>query len=755
MATFLYRLGRLSYRRRGRVLAAWVLVLALAGLGAATLSGPMSNTFSVPGTESQAALDLVEERMPGSGADGATARVVFVADDGATVASPDARAAVAQTVEELRALPDVASVADPYESRAVSRDGSTAYATVSYAVQAEQITPEERERLFDVGGAAEDAGLSVHVGGEAAQGAPEEQASEAVGMGVAAVVLVLTFGSLLAAGLPLVTAVVGVGLGSLGLAIAAGFTDLSATSGTLATMLGLAVAIDYSLFVVSRHRHELLTGRTGEESAGRAVGTAGSAVVFAGATVVIALSALSVVGIPFLTAMGLAAAATVAIAVVVALTLLPALLGFLGDRVLGRRGRAARDTEGDDAPADAPDDATDARRPAPAHLAHPAQRAPMGARWARLVVRRRVVALLAVVVGLGVVAVPALDMRLGMPSDATAPEDSTQRQAYEAVAEGFGPGFNGPLLVTADLSDADGAQATATLRRDLASLDGVVFASPPRTSPAGDLALYTVVPASGPDEAATEDLVHRVRDRAPGWRDATGATVQVTGATAVAIDVSETLDDALLPYLAVVVGLAFVLLLLVFRSLVVPFKATLGFLLSMAATFGAVVAVFQKGWGADLLGVAATGPVLSFLPILLVGLLFGLAMDYEVFLVTRMREEHVHGAPAQDAVVHGFRHGARVVTAAAVIMVSVFAGFVLSDENVVKSMGFALATGVLFDAFLVRMTLVPAVMSLLGEKAWALPRWLDRVLPDVDVEGEQLTQLPGTEAPRPEVRSGV
>ena len=726
MATFLYRLGRFSYRRRRLVLGTWVLVLVLAGVGAATFSQPLSNTFRIPGTESQKALDLLAERLPGSGVDGASARVVFVAPAGESVTSPSAKAGVEETVATLSGLPHVASVADPYQAKAVSPDGSTAYATVTYTVQASEITPDEQDRLFTAGDSAEAAGLTVEVGGDAAAAQAAQGATEALGIAVAVLVLVLTFGSLLAAGLPLLTALVGVALGTLGVSIASGVTELSSTSGTLATMLGLAVGIDYALFIVSRHRHELLAGRSGEDAAGRAVGTAGSAVVFAGATVVIALAALTVVGIPFLSAMGLAAAGTVAGAVVIALTLLPALLGFLGDRVLGRKGRAARDTEADDA--------TDTGRDAAPE--------PLGARWVRFVVRRRVVVLLAVVVGLGVVAVPALDMRLGMPSDATASPDTTQRRAYDALAEGFGPGFNAPLLVAADLTGTDdAADAATTVQSDLARVAGVAYASPATVTPAGDLAIYTIVPASGPDDAATEDLVHALRAKAAGWQSQTGADVYVTGTTAVGIDISETLDDALLPYLAVVVGLAFVLLLLVFRSILVPLKATLGFLLSMTATFGAVVAVFQKGWGAELLGVSTTGPILSFLPILLVGLLFGLAMDYEVFLVTRMREEHVHGAPAQEAVVNGFRHSARVVTAAAVIMVSVFAGFILSEETIIKSMGFALATGVLFDAFLVRMTLVPAVMSLLGERAWYLPGWLDRLLPDVDVEGEKLTQL--------------
>jgi RND superfamily putative drug exporter len=719
MATVLYRLGRFSFRRRGTVLAAWLLLLALAGAGAVTLSGPTSDSFTIPGTEAQQGLDLLEERMPGSGAAGASARVVFVGEDGGAVTTPAATTGVKQAVAAMQELPGVAQVTDPYGSGAVSPDGTTAYATVAYSVEAMELTGEDQRALLAAGRTAEAAGLTVEFGGDAVQAKIEQGATEVVGLAIAAVVLVITFGSLLAAGLPLVTAVAGVGLGVLGITIATGFFDISTTSLSLAVMLGLAVGIDYALFIVSRYRHELLAGHSGEEAAGRAVGTAGSAVVFAGLTVVIALAALSVVGIPFLTAMGLGAAGTVLGAVVIALTLLPALLGLLGRRVLGRRG-TGRDTESE----------SGAGRPA------------MGERWVRFVLRRRVPLLLAIVVGLGIVAVPALDMRRGLPSDATAATDSTQRRAYDAIATAFGPGVNGPLLVTVDLAGTtDRDAAVAALQADLASVDGVAAVTPAVRTPAGDTAVLTLIPATGPTDAATEDLVHAIRAQAAGWESSTGAGIYVTGTTAVGIDVSGKLADALLPYLAIVVGLAFLLLTLVFRSLLVPLKATLGFLLSIAATFGAVVWVFQQGHLAGLIGLETTGPILSFLPILTVGILFGLAMDYEVFLVTRMREEHVHGASAQDAVVHGFRHGARVVTAAAAIMVAVFAGFALAPDPTIKSIGFALAVGIVVDAFLVRMTVVPAVMSLLGRRAWSIPRRLDALLPDVDVEGEKLTRM--------------
>jgi RND superfamily putative drug exporter len=718
MATHLYRLGRFSYRRRGRVTLTWLLLLALAVLGAVSLSGPTSSAFSIPGTESQRAADLLAQRMPQVATDTATGQMVFTVPPGRSLAGPGEKAAVEAAVTRLKALPDVTSVTDPYLTGAVSRTGRTAFATITYSVTPLGIDAADRERLVAAGMPARDAGIGVEVGGTAMQVMETSVASEVVGLGIAAVVLVVTFGAFVAAGLPLLTAVFGVSVGVAGIEIATGYADLSQQTFTLALMIGLAVAIDYALFIVSRYRHDLLTGLDGEEAAGRALGTAGSAVVFAGLTVVIALAALSVVRIPFLAAMGLAAAGTVLVAVLIALTLLPAMLGFLGSRILGRAGRAARDTESDAGPA------------------------PLGERWARAVLRHRVPVLLVAVLGLGVLAIPAPDLRLGLPTDASARLDSSPRKAYDQLAEGFGPGFNGPLVIVADLAGStDRAAATKSLRADLAGVPGVAVVAgvgPATPDAVGDLTVLTVIPTSGPSDAATEDLVQALRDRATGWRSATGANVYVTGQTAINIDVSERVSDALLPYLAVVVGLALVLLLLVFRSVLVPIKATLGFLLSVAATFGATVADFQWGWLKSLVGIDTPGPVVSFLPIFLVGLLFGLAMDYEVFLVSRMREEHVHGASADEAVILGFRHGARVVTAAAVIMTSVFGGFVLAGDSIIKSMGFALAVGVMIDAFVVRMTIVPAVMSLLGDRARWIPRGLDRILPDVDVEGAGL-----------------
>ncbi|MFI5890228.1 MMPL family transporter [Actinoplanes sp. NPDC051513] len=720
MATLLYRLGRFSFRRRKLVGLLWVAVLVLFGVGAATLSGPTSDAFSIPGTESSRALAILEEKF-GGGADGASAKVVFTVTGDAKLTGTTQKAAIEKAVAALEKAPQVTSVADPFEARTVSQDGQTAYATVTYAVGVTGVTDAARDALVAAGDTAKTAGLGVEYSGEMLATQQGGHSSEALGIIIAAFVLVVTFGALVAAGLPLLTAIIGVALGMTGIQIATGFFDLSSSTSALATMLGLAVGIDYALFIVSRYRHELAEGHDGEEAAGRATGTAGSAVVFAGLTVIIALAALSVTGIPFLSAMGLAAAFTVAMAVIITLTLTPALLGFAGRKVLAKKDRAGRRAG--------------------------AAKVPFGERWARLVLKNRVVALVLALGVVGAIALPALDLRLALPDDSTASPASTQRKAYDQLAEGFGAGFNGPLIVVVENATATTAAAARTT---ISGLSDVVMVTAPVFNKAGDTAMLTVIPGSGATDEATKNLVSAIRDL-PG----DGAELAVTGTTAINIDVTDKITNALVPYLAIVVGLAFILLMLVFRSILVPLKATLGFLLSVGATFGAVVFVFQQGHLASLLGVDSTGPIISLMPIFLIGILFGLAMDYEVFLVTRTREEYVHGASPNDAVVSGMRHGARVVTAAALIMMSVFAGFILADDTIIKTLGFALAFGVAVDAFLVRMTIVPAVLSLFGKAGWWLPRWLDKILPNVDVEGEGLTKQLAAEAATPEEKELV
>ncbi|MFJ5995959.1 MMPL family transporter [Streptomyces sp. NPDC092370] len=724
MATFLYTLGRLSFRRRHVVALIWVVLLTLAGAGAAGAPAAGNSSFSIPGTEAQKAFDLLEQRFPGTSADGATARVVFKAPSGEKMTDPGNRATVQDTVKELSVGSEVVRVTDPYRAKAVSEDGTIAYAQVSYKVSGMELDDAAKDALKDSAHDARKAGLTVEIGGDALQAVPHTGSSEIIGIAVAAVVLVITFGSLVTAGLPLLTALIGVGIGVFAITGLASALDLGTTTSTLAMMIGLAVGIDYALFIVSRYRAELAEGREREEAAGRAVGTAGSAVVFAGLTVVIALVGLSVVNIPMLTKMGIAAAGTVAIAVLIALTMIPALLGYAGRKVrpMGEKGKRLGRAKKQDKPA----------------------KPNLGTRWASFVVRRPLAVLLLGVIGLGAAAVPATSLELGLPDDGSQPVSTTQRRAYDLLSEGFGPGFNGPLMVVVDAKDsADPKAVFAETRDEIKGLKDVVTVTPAQPNKAGDTATITVIPGSKPSSVTTEDLVHGIRDAGAGIKTDTDANVLVTGSTAMNIDVSEKLDDALVPYLVLVVGLAFLLLIVVFRSILVPLKAALGFLLSVMAALGAVVAVFQWGWLSDLMGVEQTGPVMSMMPIFMVGVVFGLAMDYEVFLVTRMREAYVHGEKPAQAVVTGFRHGARVVTAAAVIMMAVFAGFIGSSESMVKMIGFGLAIAVFFDAFVVRMAVVPAVLALLGRTAWWLPRWLDRALPNVDVEGEGLRTAPG------------
>ncbi|WP_037628129.1 MMPL family transporter [Streptomyces aureus] len=719
MATFLYKLGRLAFRRRHFAALIWVALLTLAGVGAASAPVAGSSSFSIPGTEAQKAFDLLESRFPGTSADGATARVVFKAPAGEKMADKDNKAAVEKAVKVLGTGSEVTDVTDPFKVHAVSKDGTIAYASVRYEVSGMELKDASKDALKAAAEDARHSGLTVEVGGDALQATPETGSSEVIGIAIAAVVLVITFGSLIAAGLPLLTALIGVGIGVSTITALASALDLGSTTSTLAMMIGLAVGIDYALFIVSRYRAELAEGREREEAAGRAVGTAGSAVVFAGLTVVIALVGLSVVNIPMLTKMGVAAAGTVAIAVLIALTLVPALLGYAGRRVQPA-GRKSRLLGGGRA----------AKKPG---------RPNMGTRWASFVVRRPLAVLLLGVIGLGAAAVPAASLQLGLPDDGSQSVSTTQRRAYDLLSDGFGPGFNGPLMVVVDAKASDAPKtAFSTVHDRIADMKGVVSVSPASPNKSGDTAMITVIPDSKPSSVTTEDLVHTIRGAGAGIKADTDANVLVTGSTAMNIDFSQKLNDALIPYLALVVGLAFLLLIVVFRSILVPLKAALGFLLSVMAALGAVVAVFQWGWLSGLMGVEETGPIMSMMPIFMVGVVFGLAMDYEVFLVTRMREAFVHGEKPGQAIVTGFKHGARVVTAAAVIMIAVFSGFIGSSESMIKMIGFGLAIAVFFDAFIVRMALVPAVLALLGKRAWWLPKWLDRVLPNVDVEGEGL-----------------
>ena len=716
MATFLAWIGRAAFRRRWFVVAAWIGILIAVGVAAAKAPAAPSDSFSMPGTESQAAATVVSEHFPKSGSGGANAQLVFVARDGKVTASAD-KAAIEKAVAAAAAGPQVASVADPFQTDAVSKDGSTAYATVTYTVAATDLTDAAKTALQNAAADARSSQLTVEIGGTALTPTPSAGgATEGIGILAAAIILLLTFGSLAAAGVPLLTAIVGVGVSMLSITALGHALGLSETTGTLATMLGLAVGIDYAVFILSRYREERGRGNEAREAAGLAVGTAGSAVVFAGMTVIIGLAGLFVVGVPMLTKMGLAAAGAVGVGVLVALTLVPAMLGIFPNAVLSRRVRKGK--------------------------AHKAERnGRWGAGWARFVIRGRVPILLLGVIGLGVVAAPITALHLGSQDNGYLSTSTTERRAYDDLAKAFGPGFNGPLTIVVDAEGSkDPKKAVAEISSGIASTTGVVSVSTADYDAAGNVAVFTAVPSTGPSDEKTVNLVNAIRAERADLESGTGAKFMVTGATASDIDSATKVQHALLPYLLVVIGLAIVLLLIVFRSILIPIKAAAGFLLSVLAAIGAVVAVFQWGWLAHYIGVNQTGPIMTEMPIFMVGIIFGLAMDYEVFLVSRIREAHSHGADARTAITSGFRSSARVVTAAALIMTAVFSGFIGADNSLIKMIGFGLAIAVLFDAFIVRMTLVPAVLALVGERAWHLPRWVDRILPRVDIEGEALTR---------------
>ncbi|MFC4334270.1 MMPL family transporter [Salininema proteolyticum] len=716
MATFLYRLGKGAYRRAWLVIAIWVAIAAAVGAGAYQLAEETDPSFSLPGTESQEAFDLIEERFPDYAADGAKANVVFAVDEGEDITAPENAEIVRETLASLQESPNLASLTDPFETQMIAPDKSLAVATVGYDEPGFSLPSEATDALEDAAEQAADQGMRVEIGGDALVAPPEMGSSEIIGLVVAAVVLVVTFGAFVAAGLPILTAVLGVGLSTAAIAAATAFLDVNESTGTLASMLGLAVGIDYALFILFRYRSELTEETVGDhggraEAIGKANGTAGGAVVFAGTIVAIALLGLAVVGIPFLTTMAAAAAATIVLAVLIAVTLLPALARLVGRRIVSEK-RLRRRSE---------------------------ERTPAGGRWAGFITRRPVVMGLLALVSLAAIAVPATDLELALPDDGSASEESSQRQAYDMIADAFGPGYNGSLMLVGDMGEAsDPEQVYGMLQQTLSEVDGIENVGMPRpNAPDSDTMIAMVVPSSGPADQETADLVHDLRET---LGEAESGEWSVTGQTAVNIDISQRILDSLLPYLAIVVGLAFLLLMIVFRSLLVPLAATVGFLLSVFAAFGALVAVFQWGWGASLFGVDQPGPIMSVMPIILVGIVFGLAMDYQIFLVTRIREAFVHGEDPVKAIVTGFSLTARVVVAAALIMVSVFAAFMLSDMEMIAPIGFGLAAAVLFDAFVVRMTLMPAFLALTGKAAWWLPAWLDRVLPKVDVEGERLAE---------------
>jgi len=803
VANLLFRIGRASASRPLLVIIAWVLILAVSGGAYLLFGGKLTDTFSIPGTETERVADELNENI--DGLDGGTARLVFTTKDGAGfsatqqqeisaalaavlgmdnvtgVTDPFAteaqRAATSQqladaaaqladgrqqaedgqaqldaAIEQAKAVGMYEAMADQFEAQqaelgkavaeltageaqlslssqlaanaaaltTVSDSGAAALGMIHFDSEVHGVPQANKDAVVETIETATPADVNVYFTSEFV-GGPEGilGAGEIVGVALALAVLLIMMRAIAPAVLPIVTSSIGVGVGVATALAFSGLVEMQSVTPVLGVMLALAVGIDYSLFIVNRHRTQLKRGMPLAESVGLANGTAGNAVVFAGSTVLIALLALNVTGIPFLGIMGTVAAFCVAIAVLVAITLTPALLGLIGLKALSKKARASVG-----APEHAEPEATPMRT------------------------GRALLALVAAVAALGVIAIPSASMRLGLPDGSQEPEESTQYKAYKVIGEEFGPGIMGPLLVTAALPesvpDAELLSAQVTVSNVLAQTEDVIAVVPAGASEANDFLAFQVIPQESASSESTEALVHELRGNSTLDGD---IALGVAGEASGNIDISENLADALPLYLLVVVGLSIIILIIVFRSILVPVIATAGFVLSLFAAFGAVTAVYQWGWLGSLLGVHDPGPILSFLPIMLTGILFGLAMDYQLFIASGMRESFVHGESARGAVVSGLRHGRAVVTAAAIIMASVFGGFVFSHIGMIRPMGFGLAIGVLFDAFVVRMVIVPSLMHLVGKGAWWLPSWLDRVLPNVDVEGAQLER----EHPRPAV----
>ncbi|MBF6349939.1 MMPL family transporter [Nocardia flavorosea] len=779
MSVFLYRWGKFAFRRKWIVLPIWALILVLLGGAAGALAKPFQDSFEMPGLPSERATAILEEHMPQMASmfsiDAVTGQYVIAAPNGTLTDEPNMTAlnALVQRLNELDIVDHTEPVVNPVTATAMmpaSQEAAAEQAAAAATLEPGQappmpepncldgrdspdfkalcggaplnvlsddrpqtvavidvkftmpsftdVTEEHRQAAEAIAQEGRNAGLTVEMSGAIAQTQPETGQAEMIGIGVALIVMIIAFGAIVAAFVPIVTGIVGVACAGALILTGTSLTEVPTFTPILASMIGLALSIDYALFIVSRYKHELVVQDSPEEAAGVAVGTAGSAVVFAGLTVVVALLGLSVVGIGFLTMMGIGGAIAAGFAVLAATTLMPALLGALGKSLFKPELPliAQHDPEDDNSVTN-------------------------GMRFARLIARVPVLTLILSAVVLGALAAPATQLNLGLPGGDSMPEDSSVRKAYELQTAGFGEGKNGTLVVAVDLSEtpADQREAALTALRDkLAGYDGVDYLSVAQPSRDGQAALFQVVPETGPNSAETQDLVEHARDAEAALQDQYGMEYGITGQTAIYADVNSVLLDSIIPYMAIVAVAAFILLLLVFRSILVPLTAALGFLLSMAATFGVTVLIFQEGaFGL----VDDTHPIISFLPIVLIGLVFGLAMDYQVFLVTRMREEYVRGKEPKEAMVDGYHHGARVVAAAAVIMISVFGGFMLSPDITSKSMGFALAAGVFFDAFLVRMVLIPSLLVLLGKWAWWMPAWLDRILPDIDVEGSKLREL--------------
>ena len=710
------------FRRRRPVVASWIVALAVAGGLALGVGGRLSNDFEVPGAESQQAFDLLVERFPERSGDAAD--VVFRADDG--VDDPVVRQRMERLLDDVGRLEHVTDVASPYDPGSLQRspDGKIAFARVQLDVRGTALPTSVVGELQDLTERATTDRLQVEAGGQAISFAEREPPgrSEQVGLVAAAAVLLLTFGSVVAAGLPLLTALGALGVALAALGLLANVVDVAVFGPQLATMIGLGVGIDYALLIVTRYREGLAAGLEPERATVLAITTAGRSVLFAGATVVISLLGLFLMGFPLVRGVAVGAVVAVLLTVLATLTLLPALLGFAGPGI-------------------------DRLRITPRRRVERHGRTSAWFRWSRVVQRHPWAAFGAGAAILIVLALPVLSLRLGSTDAGSGPTSRSSRRAYDLLTDGFGPGVNGPLLLVAPVEGPDQRAAVERLPDALGSAEGVLFVAPPQFNPAGDAAIVALVPESAPQDEATSVLIDRLRDEVlPTATAGTGLDVHVGGVTAAFDDLSTILARRLPVFIGVVLALSFLLLLVVFRSVVVPLKAVIMNLLSIGAAYGVIVAVFQWGWLAGVLGVDRPGPIMSFVPMMLFAILFGLSMDYEVFLISRVREEYLRTGDNGLAVADGLATTGRVITAAAAIMVTVFASFVLSEEPLAKLFGLGLAVAILLDATVVRTVLVPATMALLGNANWWLPAWLDRRLPHFSVDSGDVAARPDVAA---------
>ncbi|WP_432057555.1 MMPL family transporter [Streptomyces sp. bgisy022] len=709
-------LARWCVQRRLVVVLLWLLALGGVAAGAAVAGSTYSNDYDVPGTESGRAVELLHEGFPHLGGDSDT--VVWHTPSG-SVRDAAVEQAMTRTLERVAELPGVADVRGPYDDTGgagrISEDGRTAYATVAFADQAKDIDAGEAAAVVETAKQAETDGLRVELSGSAAglTQAPEGHLAEAVGVLVAAVVLFLAFGSLAASLLPIATALVGVGTAYAGISLLGHVMTVADFAPMLGLLIGLGVGIDYALFIVTRHRRGLKRGLTVTEAAVEAVATTGRAVVFAGATVCIALLGMLILRLNFLNGVAVAASLTVVLTVAASVTLLPALLSLIGMRALSRR----------------------ERRRLAEHGPQPELPTGWAARWSAFVERHpKLLGVVALAV-MAVLALPTLSLHLGTSDQGNHPRTSTTRQAYDLLADSFGPGANGPLTVVTEVDGAEDRLALGDLDATLRDTEGVASVSPVTYGPSGDTALLTVVPDSSPQDQATSDLVDRLRDDVlPRAEQGTSLDLLVGGTTAGYDDFADVIVGKLPVFVGVVVGLGCLLLLLAFRSIGIPVKAAVMNVAAVAGAFGVVVAIFQWGWGSELLGLGRAGPIEPFLPVIMVSVLFGLSMDYQVFLLSRMYEEWLETGDNRRAVRVGLAETSRVINSAAVIMIAVFLAFVLSGDRVIAMFGIALAAAVALDAFVLRTLLVPALMHLLGGANWWLPRRLDRILPRISIE---------------------